>query len=74
VDIVGPFNERYGAGQAVDFLLRMEAGGLKTVRLDVVTALRRLHRNNAGVTMKDRQFGDYGTILRKRLKREADNG
>jgi glycosyltransferase involved in cell wall biosynthesis len=74
VDMVGLFDEECLAGQAVDFLLRMDSGGLKTVRLDVVTAMRRLHRKNTGITMKDKQFRDYGNILRKRLKRGAGNG
>jgi glycosyltransferase involved in cell wall biosynthesis len=71
VDIVGLFRETYHAGQAVDYLLRMQACGVKTVRLDVVTAMRRLHARNTGVTMKDRQYSEYGNILRKRLGRRV---
>lgn len=73
-DIVGGFNETYRAGQAVDYLMRIEQSGIKGARLNFVSVLRRLHATNTSRTMKDKQFGDYGAILRAKLAGAASNG
>lgn len=68
-EIVGGFNASYQAGQAVDYLLRMERSGIICARLDSIAVFRRLHANNTGRTMKHTQSGDYAAILRTKLGR-----
>jgi hypothetical protein len=68
-ELVGPFNESYKAGQAVDYLLRMEQSGIVCAKLDYVAVFRRLHASNTGRTMKRAQSGDYAAILRSKLGR-----
>lgn len=69
VDIVGKFNESYRAGQAVDYLMRIMQSGINCHKLNFISAMRRLHANNTSRTMKDKQFSDYGAILRAKLTR-----
>ncbi|MDR2668940.1 MAG: glycosyltransferase family 2 protein [Desulfovibrio sp.] len=73
-EIVGDFNESFQAGQAVDYLLRIERSGINYKQLDFVSVMRRLHAKNTGRTMKDKRFGDYGAILRARLAGTVNNG
>ncbi len=68
---IGGFNEAYKAGQAVDFLLRMEKAGIACRKLELTSVMRRLHASNTSRTMKARQFNDYGAMLRARLKGES---
>ena len=63
-ELVGTFNENYRAGQAVDYLLRMEKYGIICKKLEMISVMRRLHATNTSRIMKNRQFRDYGTILR----------
>lgn len=70
-DAVGEFNESYRAGQAVDYVMRIERSGIHCKKLDFVAAMRRLHANNAGRVMKNEQFSDYGAILRARIGKGA---
>lgn len=70
IDIVGGFDEKLQTGQGVDFLLRCEKHGLKTLKLDFVSALRRFHNNNMGRTMQKQEFNDYASILRMRMKKK----
>lgn len=69
IDVVGGFDEKLQTGQGVDFLLRCEKHGLKTVKLDFVSAMRRFHNNNMGRTMQKQEFNDYASILRMRMKK-----
>jgi glycosyltransferase involved in cell wall biosynthesis len=75
-NIVGGFNERYQAGQVVDFLLRVSRSGLRVKKLDFTAVMRRLHANNTGRSgmMKSKQFVDYGAILRAGMGKGAGNG
>ncbi len=65
--LMGGFNEAYHAGQAVDYLMRMAQCGILCKKLDVVSVMRRIHAQNTGRTMRNRQFSDYAAILRARL-------
>lgn len=65
---VGMFNEDYAAGQAVDWLMRL---GEKTelFKTGIVTARRRIHAGNTSRMLRERQWTDYGDILRKKMER-----
>ncbi|MCD7985118.1 MAG: glycosyltransferase [Desulfovibrio sp.] len=65
--LAGGFNEAYHAGQAVDYLMRMAQCGILCKKLDMVSVMRRIHAQNTSRTMRNRQFSDYGAILRARL-------
>jgi glycosyltransferase involved in cell wall biosynthesis len=71
---IGPFNESLRAGQAMEYMLRIEQSGIGYAKLDRVSVMRRLHANNTGRTMRRAQFTDYGTVLRAKLAGGVGNG
>ena len=68
--IVGTFDENLQTGQGVDFLLRVEANNIKTLKLDFVSSMRRIHNTNMGRTMQKQEFNDYASILRAKLAKK----
>jgi hypothetical protein len=65
---VGLFDEMRETGEAVEWLTRMYDLGIKTARIDWITADRRLHMTNTGRLRREREKKDYADILRQRLK------
>ena len=69
IDLIGGFNEELQTGQGVDFLLRIEQAGIKTIKLDIITTCRRFHNTNMGRTMKQQEFKDYAALLRAKMRK-----
>ena len=72
---VGPFETKWRLGQDISWMARARERGLREVMLPDVVYLRRLHKNNKGIT--HRQFGgDRVRILKASLdrRRAANNG
>lgn len=67
MEIIGGFDENLKTGQGVEFLLRCEKYNLKTLKLDFISAKRRLHNTNMGLTMRQQESKDYASLLRARL-------
>jgi glycosyltransferase involved in cell wall biosynthesis len=67
-DKIGSFDETFRITSMVEWLARAKLKGLRSVMLDEVVALRRLHLTNGGRTQKDTQ--DKETLLA--LKRVID--
>ncbi len=66
-DIIGPFNSQIHAGDIIDWQLKMQSHNLKTKKLDLVAANRRLHAANFGRTRKNEEYKDYASLLRANL-------
>lgn len=65
---VGGFSEALKAGEAADLLLRIQSLGPGPGRLPFVAMRRRIHGNNASRLMREQQFAEYASSLRKRLE------
>ena len=64
---VGLFDETYETGEAVEWLTRMYDLGIKTSRIEYITADRRLHMTNTGRLRREQEKKDYAAILRQRM-------
>ncbi|MDR2030071.1 MAG: glycosyltransferase family 2 protein [Puniceicoccales bacterium] len=67
VDRVGHFSETLPSGETVAWLLSLQDLLPKTVHLPVVALRRRLHLNNTGRRLRQKEWNSYATILRSRL-------
>lgn len=68
-DRIGMFPEDLPTCLGMDVLQRAEEAGLLVRRLPFVTVGRRLHGSNMGRTMRQQEYTDYATMLRRRLAR-----
>ncbi len=67
-DKIGLFNEKFKAGEIIDWQNKMNLCGLKIKKTDLISADRRIHAANFGRTEKTNEFKDYAAILRARLQ------
>lgn len=67
-DRVGPFTEGVRTGEIIEWFTRVEARGLKVMKLDLVATDRRIHQTNFGRTDRAEEMKNYAAILRERLK------
>ena len=70
---VGLFDETRETGEAVEWLTRMVDRGIKTERIEWITADRRLHMTNTGRLRRDQEKKDYADILRKWFRDVCNN-
>lgn len=70
-DIIGLFNESITAGEVIDWTAKMNERNLKIKKLNFISANRRIHNSNFGRTNKEKEFKDYASILRAKLKRNV---
>ena len=64
----GLFPENIHDGEIIYWHTRMEQCGLPIRKLDLVSTDRRIHNTNFGKTNKEKEYKDFATILRARLK------
>jgi glycosyltransferase involved in cell wall biosynthesis len=67
-DRVGGFSPRLASGEFIDWYLRAEHLGVRTVTIDQVVLRRRLHHWNHGVTRRDTRQ-DYLQVVKAALDR-----
>lgn len=70
-DIVGLFDESLQAGDIIDWSMKMSEKNLPIKKLDFVATNRRIHNCNYGRTNHQKEFKDYATILRSKIKKTA---
>ena len=69
-DAVGLFDENLKmAGDAIEWLMRLEKHEIKTLKINFIAVNRRIHQDNMGRTATVEQHLDYAAILRQRLKK-----
>ena len=68
-DTVGLFDETIRSGEIMDLQNKMNLANLKIKKLDFIASMRRIHDTNFGRTSQQKEFTDYATILRRRLKK-----
>ena len=68
-DAIGLFDESLKSGETVDWMMKLRASGLQTVKLDTVTLRRRLHLTNTGRVDPRQEMLNYAALLRKRMKK-----
>jgi hypothetical protein len=49
--------------------MRMEKNNFKIKKLDIISTDRRIHSSNFGRTNKEKEFKDYASVLRAKLKK-----
>ena len=67
-DKIGLFDESVTAGEIIDWQTKMDKHNLKIKKLDLVSTNRRLHTSNFGKTGQKKEFKDYASLLRSKLK------
>jgi hypothetical protein len=67
-DCIGPFTEGVRTGEIIEWFTRVEAQGLKVMKLELVATDRRIHQTNFGRTDRAEEMKNYAAILRERLK------
>ena len=72
-DVIGLFYESLQAGDAMDWNGKMNSSNLQIKKLNFVSVNRRIHDSNFGRTKKTKEFTDYATILRSKIKRNNQN-
>lgn len=70
-EIIGLFDEQVMAGEAIEWHSKMEKHNLKIKKLDFVSTLRRIHLTNFGKTHKQKEFKDYVTLLKNKIKNKS---
>jgi len=69
-DIVGPFSEEITAGDVIAWKLQLDKHNLLIKKLDFVATDRRIHDSNYGKTNRKKEFLDYASILRAKLRKQ----
>lgn len=67
-DKIGLFNESVTAGEIIEWQTKMDKNDLKIKKLDLIATNRRIHLANFGKTQQKKEFKDYATLLRARMK------
>jgi hypothetical protein len=65
---VGVFDSRWKVGDFISWYLKAMDEGLRSVVLDDIVVLRRVHTNNMGIRLRDSRT-DYVRILKAALDR-----
>lgn len=66
---IGYFNESVHTGEIIDWQSKMDFHGLRIKKIDFVSTMRRIHSTNFGKTNQKKEFKDYATILRAKIKK-----
>lgn len=64
-DKIGKFDTELMCGDAYDWLLRARGMGARILEIPLVACRRRLHGENMGIKMRNREYADYCKIIRK---------
>jgi glycosyltransferase involved in cell wall biosynthesis len=73
-DVVGPFDTGTATRADQDWFLRAEEKGLKSVVVDKVFTIRRIHGGNHSLRNADRVLDDFLTIAKRNLDRKRRSG
>jgi hypothetical protein len=65
---IGPFEKHWQVGEFIDWYLKANERGLKSLMLSEVVVRRRLHSQNLGLRERESR-GDYLRILKASLDR-----
>lgn len=68
-EVIGLFDENLQAGDIIEWKAKVDKHNLPIKKLDFISCNRRIHNCNYGRINKDREFKDYATILRAKLKK-----
>lgn len=73
VDRVGPFAEGMAVSEGLDWLLRGQEAGLRTVTIGDQISWRRVHRDNNSIRRRS-EIGEYAHTLKAALERRRATG
>ena len=64
-DKIGLFDTDLMCGDGYEWLIRANKAGAKIQKINDVLCLRRIHKTNMGLTIKDQEYKDYCKIIKK---------
>lgn len=67
-DKVGYFEESLNTGEIISLQSKMDGCGLKSKKIDFISTQRRIHNSNYGKTNREKEFKDYLSVLRMRMR------
>lgn len=67
-EVIGLFDENLQAGDAIEWKNKMDKNNLPIKRLNFVSVNRRIHNSNYGRVNKGREYKDYASILRAKIR------
>lgn len=70
-DTIGLFDEtvKLNTGETMIIQNKMQEHGLTMKKIDFIAVDRRIHDNNFGITNPAKEYQDYATVLRQRLRK-----
>ncbi len=68
-DVIGSFDSTLKGGETIDWMMKLRASGLQTMKIDTVTLERRLHLNNTGRKARREELKSYAALLRKKMQK-----
>jgi glycosyltransferase involved in cell wall biosynthesis len=69
-DKIGFFNETLSSGETVEWLMKLNDSGLKTVQMEQTVLNRRIHLTNTGRLHRMQEMQNYAAVLRMRNKKK----
>lgn len=69
-DAIGPFDEGIHTGEILSWKMGLDRNHMKMKKLDFVSTDRRIHKSNFGRTDRKREFQDYASVLKAKLRRK----
>jgi glycosyltransferase involved in cell wall biosynthesis len=70
-DAVGPFDEKFEAGEIIHLFRLMDELGLRRKKIDFTAAKRRIHADNYSRTNAESAHRDHAAVLRETLRSRA---
>ncbi len=67
---IGFFSENITAGEIIEWQARMQENNLEIKKLGYITCNRRIHDTNYGKTNQEKEYKDYSSILRAKLRKK----
>lgn len=69
-DVIGFFTENINTGEIIEWKHRMDGHNFVVRKIEGVATNRRVHTSNYGRTNKEKEFKDYLSVLRKKLRQQ----
>lgn len=68
-DVIGLFDESLTAGEIISFQTKLNEQNIEIKKIDILATNRRIHDTNFGRTNQKKEYKDYASILRSKLRK-----
>lgn len=66
---IGEFNDNINTGEIIEWQSKMTKNHFGIRKLDIVSTNRRVHNSNFGKTHQNKEYKDYASVLRAKLRK-----